>query len=267
MATAAKKPEVKQKPEERILSKEGAGGYGKWIAIRLEGKDKGKKNQPVTYGLKVLWKGMDKGREYFTVLEGELKGIEASVVAFSSNSNASRFSKNIKHLPGGHVKFDVAKQAIWFGDKGPFNAFSGGGFINEKGIPMTPISPGKYFLCIPDADHAGPNRGRPYGRWSKCYETWFKITAIGNDGTYSRFLHTGELSDGCVTVRAFVYDSKHPDPDFSDLPRKEKVIPGFLGLPYPKNVLPTIGWDDIYDYLILRRLAPHGKYVGTLEVI
>jgi hypothetical protein len=255
------------KPEERILSKEGATGYGKWIAIRPEGKDKGKKNEPITYGLKVLWKGQVDGREYFTVQEGKLQGLEASVVALSSNSAKSRFSADIKHLPGGHVKFDVKKQAIWFGDSGPFNAFSGGGFTDENGIKLTPIPTGKYFLCIPDYDHVKPNRGRPYDRWSKCFLTWFQTTAIGNDATYSRYLHCGELSDGCVTVRAFVYDSKHPDPDFSDLPRKEKTIPGFMGLPYPKEVLPVIGWDDIYDYLILRRLQPHGKYVGTLEVI
>ena len=255
------------KPEERILSKDGAGGYGGWISIKPEGKDKGKKNQRVTFGLKVLWKGMDQGREYFTVLEGDLKGLEASVLALSSSTSISRFSKTLKHLPAGHVRFDVKKQAIWIGDKGPFNAFSGGGFTGSNGVKYTSIPPGKYFLCIPDYDHVTPNRGRPYDRWSTCFLTWFRTTAIGNDGTYSRYLHAGELSDGCVTVRAFVYDSKHPDPDFSDLPEKEKTIPGFMGLPYSKEILPTIGWDEIYDYLILRRLAPNGKYVGTIEVI
>ena len=70
----------------------------------------------------------------------------------------------------------------------------------------------------------------------------------------SRFLHPGAISDGCVTVRQFVYDpaSGNPPPaGFGDLVQGAK--PGLIGLPLPAKRAPTVGWDDIVDILILAR--------------
>ena len=44
---------------------------------------------------------------------------------------------------------------------------------------------------------------------------------------------------------------------------------GCVGANYPAApvVHPVLGWDQIYDYLILRREQKYGLYVGVLEVV
>jgi hypothetical protein len=93
---------------------------------------------------------------------------------------------------------------------------------------------------------------------------WFRI-GIETSGT--RFLHTGMISEGCVTVRTFDYDpnsGKAPPIGFADLAQEAKDRPGLLGLPLPKEPQLTVDWDDMVDELILRRY--NDQAVGQLVV-
>jgi hypothetical protein len=262
-------PKTKDKdvPEERCLVMSAQGDVKGWLMVTLEKKG----IVQIPYGLKVMWEGIKDRREYFTILEGVYKGCKGSV-SVDSKLNKSRFDKTIVHQPSGRIKIDLAQQALWYGGNGPFNAFSGGNFTSATGgkkIKYTPIPKGTYNLRIPDYPHVIPNGGRDYGKFTQYKDTWFCTTAIGNDSTYSRYLHPGELSDGCVTVRFFNFDPKKPidDPHYADFPRIAKEIPGFLGFPAPDKQYPFASWDDIYNYLILRRVSNYGQYVGILDVV
>jgi hypothetical protein len=103
-----------------------------------------------------------------------------------------------------------------------------------------------------------------YSAWTRFHKSWFRI---GLDVSHDRFLHPGAISDGCVTVRQFIYDPASgvaPPAGFADLVEGAISSPGLLGLPLPAKRAPTIGWDTIYDYLILCRASDQS--VGTLVV-
>ena len=192
------------------------------------------------YGLKLELTGTTGGREQFTVLEGINEGKRCSVT--QKDGGGSYLTANLRHRPAGTVVFDLAAQSLTFGDRGPYNAFSGGGFQE-----FTPVAKGQYPLAIPAFPTA---QTRPaYLRWTKFHRTWFRI---GTDPSGSRFLHPGEISEGCVTVRQFAFNPAEPNqPEgFSDL----RGMPGgATGVPLPQQQAPVIGWDTIYYYLRAER--------------
>jgi hypothetical protein len=98
-----------------------------------------------------------------------------------------------------------------------------------------------YALAIPAYPSAQTRSA--YGAWCRHHNLWFRI---GVATTGSRFLHPGAISDGCVTVRQFVYD-----------PSKGKPPAGFAPAP-------CISWDVMVDALILARASDQA--VGTLIV-
>ena len=206
------------------------------------------------YGLKVDLAVIKDGREHFQILEGVYKGKKASVTA---RAGQSYLTTNIQHCPPMVVRFNLKNQTIYFGADGPYNAFSDGGHDS-----YTPISPGTYLLAIPSHPADAP---RPaYKAYSWFYKVWFRI-GIETSGT--RFLHTGMISHGCVTVRTFDYkpdDGKVLPAGFTDLAQEAKDRPGLLGLPFPKEPQLTIDWDDIVNELILRRF--NDQAVGQLVV-
>lgn len=90
-----------------------------------------------------------------------------------------------------------------------------------------PLPEGKYRILIPDAPHKIDytdfyRRYQPSLRYD---QVWFPIEFEDN----SRFVHVGNVSEGCVTVMSL-----------------DK-------------------WNAIYEYLISHRL--NNKYIGTLEVV
>lgn len=211
-------------------------------------------NISLPYGLKLDLIETKGGREYFEILEGPYKGVKASVRQKALGQ--SYLLAKLGHSPGGLVQFDRKSQSLYFGGRGPFNAFSGGGFQG-----FTPVSQGSHQLSIPPYPARATRQA--YGRWTRYHRTWFRI---GVDINGSRFLHPGAISEGCVTVRQFLYDPNTgtPPPGFQDLPELAKQHPGAIGLPYPKSRAPIIGWDVIYEYLILCRA--NDQSVGTLVV-
>jgi len=212
-------------------------------------------NISVPYGLKLKSIELRNGRRYFEILEGVHIG---KVVSITASGAQSYLTTELRHQPGGPVVFDLAKQTILFGGQGPYNAFSGGGSMG-----FTPVSRGQFKLAIPAFPTA---QTRPqYSTWTRYHRSWFRI---GIDVSGSRFLHPGAISEGCVTVRQFIYDpgsSTPPPQGFGDLPDLAANHPGLIGLPLPATRAATISWDRIYDYLILRRLDEQS--VGTLTVI
>src|SRR5262249_30810441 len=146
-------------------------------------------------------------------------------------------------------------QALWYGSNGPIQAFSG----EYQGD--TPVPPGTYDLQIPSYPH---DKTRPeYAQYTPFHNTWFRI---GLAATGKRFLHVGEISEGCVTVRAFQFDpAKAPGPGFSDLPYLATHAPGAIGMPYPAKLPPVGSWTSVYNYLICRRASDQsvGKVMVT----
>lgn len=208
----------------------------------------------VPYGLKVNFKEARGGREHFVILEGNYKGKHASVQAHQGHSY---LTPSLRHGPPAIVKFDRRKQTILVNGRGPYNAFSGGGHSG-----FTPVAPGTYSLAIPAYPSAQTRSA--YGRWTRYHNMWFRI---GTSTAGSRFLHAGAISEGCVTVRQFLYDpaSRVPPPaGFGDLVGLASSAPGLIGVPLPAVRVRCVGWDQIVDALILSRL--NDQAVGKLVV-
>ncbi|MCX7109240.1 MAG: hypothetical protein WCI11_07250 [Candidatus Methylumidiphilus sp.] len=207
------------------------------------------------YGLKVKRLELKNEREYFEILEGVNKGKKASVPFLAGNSY---LTTKLNHNPATTVRFDRKLQTLYFAGRGPCNAFSGGGHGG-----YTPVAPGNYQLAIPAYPSAQTRAA--YNTWTKYHNSWFRI---GTDTTGSRFLHAGVISEGCVTVRQFIYDPNSgvapPPAGFSDLVQGAKTVPGLLGLPLPAKPAPVVGWDDVFESLILCRL--NDQAIGTLVV-
>jgi hypothetical protein len=231
-----------------------------WLNVQLEGGP----IVAVPYGLKIDRTGpvidpatkKSDGREHFKILEGVNKGKLAYINA--TGPAAERyFDETIRHGNGVTVTFSRAKQSRIFAGLGPANAFSGGGHLG-----FTAVSPGSYQLAIP----AFPSKQTraAYNTWCKHHNLWFRI---GVSLSGSRFLHAGAISEGCVTVRQFLYDPAlgMPPNGFADLTGLAKSAPGLIGLPLPKMREACVGWDSIVDTLILSRL--NDQAVGTLVVI
>ncbi len=195
------------------------------------------------------------GREHFKILEGVNKGKLAHINA-TGPAAEKHFDATIRHTSGVTVTFNLAKQSLMFAGRGPANAFSGGGHMG-----YTPVSAGSYQLAIP----AFPSKQTraAYNTWCKHHNLWFRI---GVSVAGSRFLHPGAISEGCVTVRQFLYDpaSGSPPAGFTDLAGLATSAPGLIGLPLPKTRVACVGWDAIVDALILSRL--NDQAVGTLVV-
>ena len=209
--------------------------------------------ESVPYGLKIARTGAKNGREFFSILEGVHKGKTASIGGAGA---AAYFTTGIYHRQPVSVRFDLKSQSLRLPGIGPVNAFSGGGHGG-----FTPVPRGVYQLAIPAYPSAQTRAA--YSKWCKHHNLWFRI---GTSTTGSRFLHPGAISDGCVTVRQFLYDPTKgkPPAGFGDLEQGSITSPGLIGLPLPPSPAPCIGWDTIVDALILARY--NDQAVGTLTV-
>lgn len=92
--------------------------------------------------------------------------------------------------------------------------------IFDKPIQTTNIT---YKIFAPDFPHHYSNH---YAKQTKYYGVWFAIEY----GDNSRYIHTGSVSDGCVTV-------------------------------------PPQHWEALCKYLISNQLNQNDKYVGIIKII
>jgi hypothetical protein len=68
------------------------------------------------FGLQVSTSENQEGREHFTILEGINKGKKASV---ATSPGQSYLTTKLKHGPAASVRFDRAKQTLYFNGRGP----------------------------------------------------------------------------------------------------------------------------------------------------
>lgn len=147
-----------------------------WLRVKLDNGD----IYPLPQMLKVEIIKIEKGREYFNILEGRFRGLKASVGLEDDNSHLSRKGE---HRGPARLVFDQNAEKL---------AIDGLGMYNADMDENNPLSPGRYALEIPYELHP---KGAPYLSYSKYAKTWFRI---GHQG--SRFLHVGSASGGCITV-------------------------------------------------------------------
>ncbi len=152
------------------------------------------------------------GRDFFSVLEGPALGKKFSV----KSGHLKRGSPGY-HGPA-QVTFSLSKKLLNY-PGGQIKA------ITHDGSQPIPI--GLHPIQIPDFPHA---LGAYYAGQSPYAKTWFFL-GRGNaiPGSNDRYLHTGEVSNGCITV----------EPN---------------------------GWTLLYQYLILCRRGDE-KTVGMVTVV
>lgn len=177
------------------------------------------------------------GRTYFKVLEGHHQGQVLSmqdanakeylgtiapvskpatlvvkyghyVEGWYSAARQGKLDQQFATLQAGALSLDVTMNSVWGGK-------------------YSPLPPGRYKVLLPDAPHQGNMTTfyRSVAPSLKYDQVWFPIQYKDN----SRYVHVGNLSEGCVTVTSL-----------------EK-------------------WSDLQELLISHR-GPDGISVATLEV-
>ena len=162
--------------------------------------------------LKVQPEYVEGGREYFKILEGSYKNQKASVSLDNANNKGSRLLADVKHAPLANLQYSISQKKLIIENK-KYKA------TDQAGEPW---KKGWYDIELPDYPHKDP---RNYVDIASRFKTWFRI---GHEG--ERYLHTGRVSLGCITIIEI-----------------EK-------------------WDEIYDKLIKARKGDFLS-VGVLEVI
>lgn len=159
--------------------------------------------------LKIHFDKIISNKEYFTVLEGQLKGKQFYVSEIRDKQY--KFLKENPQTDAINLVYSISKKTLKLNGK-VYNT------TDYRGFPWTK---GLYDIEIADYPHHG---GLNYEN-SKYATVWFRIGHSGD-----RYLHTGSISAGCMTVTEV-----------------EK-------------------WDEIFKILISARKGD-GQSVGVLEVI
>ena len=153
-------------------------GYG-WLKVLLEPS---KEAIMLPYTLKVQWDIAKKdGRDYFTILEGIYKGKRESVRRRDDGSSYLKIGP--KYRPQIKLVYYKNRQVLKVDSKNK----------EYKAIMPNPLQNGTYIIELPDRPHC--DLGRKYCDKSKRACTWFRIRGQGD-----RYLHTGSISAGCLTM-------------------------------------------------------------------
>jgi hypothetical protein len=151
------------------------------------------------------------GRDHFKVSEGVESGKLFSVVQGSLKSGSPAYKS------AASLNYNLSKQELTYP----------GGKVSAVTYDRNPILPGTHPIQIPDFPH---QLGASYVSRSRYAKTWFYLgNGVAIPGSNDRYLHTGSMSAGCVTV----------DPD---------------------------SWTALYQFLILCR-SGNGKTVGSITVV
>ena len=148
---------------------------GGWLRILPENK---KKEIAIPKYLKLLLHSVDLKREYFTILEGVLRGSKASV---ELKNGISHLSSHNSHTQAVQMTYSISKKVLTFQGK-TYRAVDYENVRWKKGF---------YDIEIPDYPHEG---GLHYPG-SHYATVWFRIGHTGD-----RYLHTGTRSAGCITL-------------------------------------------------------------------
>jgi hypothetical protein len=175
---------------------------GGWLLVYLEPS---KEQVSLPFTLKVQLDYSKDKRDYFTILEGVHKGKRASVKEgyLKRNPKYKQQIKLIYYKRSGILKIDGRNEEY-------------------KAVMDNPLPNGIYVIQLPDYPH---EKGRLYLDRAKRALTWFRIRANGE-----RYLHTGSISAGCLTV--------------TDVKK----------------------WDSLYDAIIWCRKSGDDNAHGILEI-
>ncbi len=122
-------------------------------------------------------------RDYFNILEGFYAGKTASVKKKSDGS--SYVQTGFLERSPLEVIYSLSKKSFILGDEE----------YSVDDDPNNLFSLGVYDIEIPYVPH---DKGRPYLNKSRFALVWFHI---GHDPRDDRFLHTGSVSAGCISMR------------------------------------------------------------------
>lgn len=147
---------------------------------------------------------------HFRVLEGRFKG-ELAQISSSAGSDYLRQEIGVRK-ESARLQLRKSSQRLQIPGLGEFPVVLD---------PSNPLPMGSYVAQIPDEPH---ELGHPYLDQAKYARTWFRLGETGD-----RYLHTGRVSAGCVTVET------------------------------------VESWDSICKFLLRCRLD--SKAIGILEVV
>lgn len=122
------------------------------------------------------------GREYFKVLEGSYKGVEASIAL--SQGGVTHLTKFVDRKSACEMKLLRESWVLQIAGLGNFEVL--------KMKPAEMIYPGIYRICLPDIPHGA---GKSYRSTARHAETWFRL---GDEN--DRYIHPGTRTRGCITI-------------------------------------------------------------------
>ena len=150
-----------------------------WMLVRIESTGT---NESLPYTVAVSYVKTERGREYFTILEGAHRTKSASVSL--NTDRTSRFLTTDPRSRGVRLRFTKSTGVIEvLGTTSRYQTIID---------PGNPIPNGAWDIEIPDYPH---DLGRYYQNRAQRAKTWFRLGHSGD-----RYLHTGGRSAGCVTV-------------------------------------------------------------------
>ena len=149
---------------------------GGWLNALPENK---RKDIGIPKHLKLLLHSVDLKREYFTIKEGVLRDMKASVV-LKKNGTSYLSSKNSRSEIV-QLSYSISKKILKFQGK----------IYHAVDYENSSWKKGFYDIEIPDHPHPG---GLLYPE-SQYATVWFRIGHTGD-----RYLHTGTRSAGCITL-------------------------------------------------------------------
>ncbi len=179
-----------------------------WLVVQLEPS---KERVSLPYSVAVSYTRTENKREHFTILEGVNAGKAASV-SLDDKGN-TRFLLTDPRTAGVKLRFTKSTGIL----EVVGTALKYPNTVSEK----NPIPAGDWDIEIPDAPH---RYGAPYENTARRSKSWFRLGHAGD-----RYLHTGSVSLGCVTVKE------------------------------------VARWDELYAQMVRARKSD-GQSVGVLEV-
>lgn len=148
-----------------------------WLKVELK-KDKSIVNLPTF--LQVKTEGIIGKREHFTILEGEYRGESATVKLLPDGS--SQFTSIVEYAPMSSAEYSISRKIFTLDGKE----------YKATDHPDTPWKKGFYDIEIPSS----PKKlGQIYLDRARFAKVWFLIGHTGE-----RFLHSGRVSLGCMTI-------------------------------------------------------------------
>jgi hypothetical protein len=139
-------------------------------------------------------------RDYFIPYEGKWKDQELSI---TRKPDGESYLTEGKVLGAARIVVNPTTARLWYGAVG-----SQVSPVVVEIDPQKPLPDGVYNLSVPDEPHR--DFGAKYLDKTPYAMVWYPIPAdINQDGIEDdRFLHCGNVSAGCITVRDFSYWTK-----------------------------------------------------------